>query len=119
MKRIYISGPMEGKPDLNVDAFNSMQIFLESFGYQVVNPVHVDVDPDFLITDIPTRLDYYRKDIRALTYCDGIMMLKGWNVSHGAQLERTIAQEMGLIVIYEDQIEDGAIKFRENFSETG
>jgi hypothetical protein len=103
-KTIYISGPMEGYENDNFDCFNDMERILESIGYGVVNPVKVYVDKDYQITTTPTRQDYYRKDIRALTYCDEIVMLKGWNLSHGAQFERYVALEMGLRIRYEEEL---------------
>ena len=112
VRYIYISGPMEGYEKHNIPAFNSMAAFLRSIGYIVVNPVNILVDESFMITNKPNRQDYYRKDFRALTLCTDIMMLKGWNMSHGAQLERLVAIEMGLRVHYEDEIEDGELRER-------
>lgn len=106
---IYISGPMEGRNDHNLDAFGSAEVLLESLEYRVVNPFDIGVDKLFQFTTNPTRQDFYRKDIRALTYCHAIFMLKGWNQSHGAQFERYVALELGLEIIYEEQVEDGQI----------
>lgn len=111
-KVFYISGPMEGKENLNFDAFEKMERILIDQGYGVVNPTKIEVDDDHMITEKPTRQDFYRKDIRALTYCDGIVMLKGWNVSHGAQFERMVALEMGLTIHYEEEVENGRLRFR-------
>lgn len=111
-KRIYISGPMEGKRNLNQKAFDSMEQELLNMGFSPVNPFEITTDPIHMITKNPTRQDFYRKDIRALTYCDSIMMLKGWNMSHGAQLERYVAIEMGLTVHYEEEIENGELRLR-------
>lgn len=98
---------------MNAEAFFDAGRMLDSMeGYDPINPFHIEVDPDYMITENPTRQDFYRKDIRALTYCDGILMLKGWNMSHGAQLERYVAIEMGLTVHYEDEIEDGQLRLR-------
>lgn len=111
-RRIYISGPMEGKRNHNVAAFNKMEKKLKDMGYSPSNPVDIEVDSHFMVASNPTRQDFYRKDFRELTYCNAIMMLKGWNTSHGAQLERLIALEMGLTIHYEDEIEDGVIRKR-------
>ena len=111
-KRIYISGPMEGKRQHNKGAFKSAEKQLERMGHSPVNPFDLQVDPIHMITANPTRQDFYRKDVRALTYCDGILMLKGWNMSHGAQFERYVAIEMGLTVHYEDEIENGELRRR-------
>lgn len=113
MNRVfYISGPMEGKDNHNKEEFDKAEKLLKSLAYGTVNPFYLQVDERFIITEQPTRQDYYRKDIRALTYCTDILMLRGWNTSHGAQLERLIAIEMGLNVVYEEQLEDGKLKER-------
>lgn len=111
-KIFYISGPMEGYENNNYEAFYRMAVELEILGYKYFNPHDIDVDEDFLITKNPTRQDYYRKDIRVLTYCNAIIMLKGWQVSHGALFERQVAIEMGLTVHYEEELENGRLNFR-------
>ncbi|MCW5236165.1 DUF4406 domain-containing protein [Verminephrobacter eiseniae] len=40
MKRIYISGPMSGLPDLNFAAFHAKARRLHALGCEVVNPRH-------------------------------------------------------------------------------
>ena len=101
MKKVYLSGPMTGYENHNFSEFDRMTEKLEAFGYEVVNPASLSVD--FNIEN-PTRQDYYRKDIRALTYCDTILMLEGWERSHGAQFERYVALELGLFIVYEEEL---------------
>lgn len=38
MKRLYLSGPMTGKPALNFPAFHAEAARLLALGYEVVNP---------------------------------------------------------------------------------
>lgn len=104
MKTIYISGPMEGYDNNNTEEFAKTEKFLLNMGYDVINPVNIEVDESFIAGQTPTRQDFYRKDIRALTYCDEIFMMKGWQVSHGAQLERQVAFEIGLKIRYHDEV---------------
>jgi len=40
--KIYIAGPIFGKPDSNRKAFASMKAFLVSRGYEVVSPWDLD-----------------------------------------------------------------------------
>jgi hypothetical protein len=42
-----------------------------------------------------------RYDIRALTFCDSIYMMKGWEESKGANIELKVAKAIGLKIIYE------------------
>lgn len=105
-KRIYISGPMEAKPNMNIEGFAEMERKLFTMQYYVpVNPHNLFVNKSFMKTKEPTRQDYYRKDIEALCNCHEIVMLKDWNISHGAQFERYVAQELGITVRYFDELE--------------
>lgn len=42
-----------------------------------------------------------RRDIVMLIYCDGIYLLRGWETSPGARLEKLIADGLGLLVFYQ------------------
>lgn len=88
--RIYISGPMTGKPDLNRPAFNAKAAELRALGHEVVNPAE--------LPEIPggTWHDYMKADIKLLLECDAIYMLPGWVGSKGAALEYDIARDLGM-----------------------
>ena len=78
MTRVYLSGAMSGKPDLNFPLFNAEAARLRSLGYDVVNPVELCPDP------AATWHDCLKADIKALLDCDAIVMLPGWVDSQGA-----------------------------------
>jgi hypothetical protein len=88
--RIYISGPISGKPDGNKPAFEHAAELIRSHGHDPVNPhdVCANIGKDALWHD------YMRKDIKALLDCDAIVMLPGWEDSRGACLEHLIAEEL-------------------------
>ena len=92
MKKVYISGPMTGYPNLNKRAFAMAVESIASLGMTAVNP-HDLCNPDW---------DWrrcMREDIAALCACDAIMMLPGWEKSNGAQLELHVAHRLGMNVI--------------------
>ena len=94
MSRIYISGPISGRPDLNRPAFSAAAAGLRSMGHDVINP-----------HDIPAErpgewTSHMRADLAALVTCDLIAFLPGWQDSRGARLEATVAVELGLGVVF-------------------
>lgn len=94
---IYISGPMTGIPEFNHPAFNAAAAALRATGLEVVNPAELDTQ------DAGTPLewaDYLRRDIRALVDCTAIYLLPGWEKSKGARLEKRIAEELGMRVVF-------------------
>ncbi|MEO8021093.1 DUF4406 domain-containing protein [Polaromonas sp.] len=89
MTRYYIAGPMTGLPDLNFPAFNATAATLRAAGHEVENPAEINPDPTAEWTDCMFA------DLKALTGCDGIVMLPGWEKSPGAQIERLWATRTG------------------------
>lgn len=93
MTRIYISGAMTGKPDLNFPLFNREAIRLRSMGYDVINPAELNPDPE------ASWHDCMKTDLKALLDCDAIALLDGWENSQGAHLELHIAHRVGIKVL--------------------
>jgi len=62
MKRIYLSGPMTGLPDLNFPAFAAMTDTLRAGGHTVTNPAELNPDGG-------SWNDCMRRDIVALMEC--------------------------------------------------
>jgi nucleoside 2-deoxyribosyltransferase len=94
-ERIYISGPITGYKNNNREAFEEIENKLNSEGFEAVNLIKVCES----LGDKAPYGEYMRFDIRALTYCDSIYMLKGWKQSKGAMIEHLVAMAMGLKVI--------------------
>lgn len=103
MKRIYIAGPMTGKPDLNraefVDAkFEIYAMFIDA---STINPVEVAGAYDW---DLSTPIVKIAKQmLRLLLNCDAIYMLRGWQDSKGATAEHAVAKWIGLEIIYQGE----------------
>ena len=90
MKRIYISGPMTGLPNLNFPAFNAAAEVLRVNGFDPVNPVDINPDPK------AKWVECMRKDIPAVCTCDAVALLPGWENSRGSHLEVQVAHALGL-----------------------
>lgn len=92
VRKVYISGPMTGYKDFNFPAFNAAAEQLKAAGYEVVNPTEINSDTD------GDYHGYLRKDIKALCDCDGLILIKGWEASNGANLELHVAHRLGLYI---------------------
>jgi hypothetical protein len=92
---LYVAGPMRGYKNLNFDAFNKKTAELREKGFIVINPVEINPDQD------ANYLDCMRADIRAITECSGIYLLKGWENSEGANAEYQVARMLKLKVYFE------------------
>lgn len=102
--RIYVAGPMSGRPKLNYPAFFQAEDKLAAEGWEVVNPARLDleagVDPDRELGEY----DYTEcalRDVEALIECDAIYLMDGWQHSRGASWERALAKHHGIRRFYE------------------
>lgn len=88
--RVYISGPMTGYRDYNKPAFLSAENKLRAAGYEVFNPASFKVNDDFDIKGIALI------DLAALSECDYIYLLDGWQKSKGARAEYEVAKWLNI-----------------------
>jgi hypothetical protein len=97
-KRVYISGPMTGMPNLNYEAFHKKADVLRKEGFAVANPAeHFKGRQDL------ERETYLREDVKQLVECDYITFLEGWKSSKGAVLEYLISLECGIEVLEKEE----------------
>ena len=100
---VYISGAMTGAPDLNRPAFEARAAKLRKLGYEVVVPHDLDdATPPPL-----TWKSCLKRDIAALSQCDLISMIPGWEKSVGACLEKDVAYRLGI----DEVMEDGSVRY--------
>lgn len=103
MKRIYVAGPMRGKPLYNFPAFDKAANQLRSEGWFVVNPADLDRERGFKETDATPSWNFLRAaimlDLGEISTCDAIAVLPGWEESEGATVEVALAKFLGLQVI--------------------
>jgi len=92
--KIYISGPITGKPDENRPAFHSAALILGEKGHAPVIP-H-DLHPNAH----ETWEQYLRKDIAEMLACDAVLMLDGWASSRGAYFERDVARKVKIPIYH-------------------
>ena len=91
-KKVYISGPMTGRPDKNIDEFNKAEDLLLKAGYEVLNPTSNG------LADTALYEDHMRADLRMLTMADALAFLPDWEKSRGARLEIEIAHLLNIPV---------------------
>jgi hypothetical protein len=86
--KIYLSGPMTGKPDFNYPAFNKAALELEELGYDVENPASNSKQDSWE--------DYMREALKQMLECDAVALLPGHQFSKGATEEIRIAKMLGI-----------------------
>jgi hypothetical protein len=101
--RIYLAGPMRGKPLFNFPAFDEAAKRLRSLGHDVMSPAERDraegFDPTKGVVSDAFMRKAFADDVAAICEADAIAMLPGWRDSEGARIEHAIAVMLGLQVL--------------------
>lgn len=123
-KRVYIAGPMHGRPEYNYPAFHMAAKRLRAAGHFVINPAELselfgkpdEINKSYGLTlcadqttlsqhdlKVKTRLarSLMAADLAAVRSCEAIYLLKGWESSVGARTELRTAIKHGLEIIQE------------------
>ena len=100
----YISGPMDGYPNHNKDAFYAAERVLRRQGWEVINPARLDeehpVPPG--MTRAQERRFFMERDLNAIIngmlaeLGDTIFFLRGSCDSSGAQAELALGRSLGM-----------------------
>lgn len=93
--KIYLSGPIRGVADYK-DRFRKAAAAVEDLG-------HLAMDPAASPFDGGSLREVMRWDLILLTACDAILMLPGWEQSGGANVERYLAEYLGMRVYYKPE----------------
>ena len=93
MKRIYLSGPMTGRPEFNFPAFHAAADVLRSKGLSVTNPAEIKPEGE------PSWSSCMRADLKAMLDCCTVALLPGWEDSKGANIEARLAIQLGMRVV--------------------
>ena len=106
--KIYIAGPMRGKPRYNFPAFDHAAGIIRAAGHEPVSPADrarsMGVDPAHLEDDWDYNQEPEGASVRALMTanfadlltCDAIILLDGWQESGWAPIEAAAAKQAGL-----------------------
>ena len=108
-KKVYLSGPITGKPNLNIDEFEKYEQKFKNLNFEVVNPhklfnqEEIDKVNKMYENKEMTFEEYHsffmRVDIKAMMDCDFIAVLNGHEKSKGANIEVYIARNINMPVI--------------------
>lgn len=103
MKTVYISGQMAGIKDYNYPKFDEVENELLNQGHTVVNPANIARGIEFPkgLTDEEKYPIFMEEDIKSLTSCNSIFLLKGWENSKGAKIELKVALDLKIEIILE------------------
>lgn len=86
--KIYVIGPVSGKPNRNRDEFERARKLLEKRGYEAEIP-HDSIPAD------TGWLAAVQMSMRRLKTADGVAKLNGWRKSTGARIEADLARDIG------------------------
>lgn len=106
--KIYIAGKITGLSYSDAFAkFANAAETLKLLGHEPVNPMEVNgLDGD---GNQYSWAEYMKRDIPVLLGCEAIYLLPDWLDSKGARLEKFIADELGMLVIYESLPVDAVV----------
>ena len=107
--KVYIAGPMRNLSGKNFPAFDAARDYLKRHGWTVISPADLDrlhegwegpFPPDREFTEEDLRR-FIKRDLNAVEEVDAIFLLKGWEKSKGARVEKAYAEFLNLQIMYE------------------
>ena len=99
MNKIYLSGPISGKPDFK-EAFQAAEDLLKKH----YSPLNVIVLNPAKLPQGLRYSDYMSIDMAMLQVCDTIALLAGWEESEGSTAEHAYARAINMSIIYLEEI---------------
>lgn len=103
-KRAMTSQPMAGKTDMEIaEARERAHAKLCEMGYEVADTVFNFTDEQLNALGVKNAALYYlANSIQAMSRCDCMYFVKGWENARGCRIEQDAAIAYGLEVLYED-----------------
>lgn len=93
--KLYLSGPMSNKDNFNFPLFKITAETLRQRYYDIVSPHEL---PEDHVPGSQVWEWYLKRDLKQMLECDGILLLKDWELSRGARLECYIAHTLNMYV---------------------
>lgn len=101
--KVYLSGAISGlELDQALANFEKAEDHMKGFGLDPVNPLFNGLERS------AAWEDHMIRDIELLMGCEAIYMLSNWMDSRGARIEKCIAVEFGLKILFEDGVSKDA-----------
>ena len=103
-KRAMISQPMAGKTGEEIaEAMDRSHARLREMGFEVAGTVFDFTDEQLNALGVKNAALYYlANSIKAMSRCDCMYFVKGWENARGCRIEHDAAIAYGLEVLYED-----------------
>lgn len=83
--RYYLAGKMSGVEDFNRPTFHRIARELRDQGYIVWNPAELQIEGD-------DYHEYQREGLSRLVECNAVILIPGWETSHGTKAELLLAR---------------------------
>ena len=99
---IYVAGAYAGDVSANIIKAERVSIALIRNGWHVFTP-HKNTAGYENYEDIP-KSTWLTEDLNILARCDALYVMDNWRTSSGTKGEIAIAQEIGLLIIWEDDL---------------
>ncbi len=108
--KLYLAGPMTGKPQFNYPLFDRVAAALRAEGYEIFSPAEMDnpevraeamanmtgIMPETNKISGETWGDFLARDVKLIAdELDGIILLPEWDTSQGARLEAFVSINCG------------------------
>lgn len=97
--KVMISQPMRGKTEEQIR--EERKAIIEKF-----NNMHIEVIDTIFTDEVPIDYNagvyFLGKSIKEMSKVDAIFMCNGWREARGCRIERQVAQEYGIKILYED-----------------
>lgn len=92
--KLYVCGPMTGRPQMNAPTFRRTAWALRSLGYEVFSPLELGID-----VDKQAEIGWegaVKKAVGLMVQADGVALLPEWLLSRGARLEVAVATQLAM-----------------------
>jgi hypothetical protein len=94
--KLYLAGPMSGYPQHNWPIFREKAAELRAAGYEVIDASECNGPYEDAVAK--GYFECLKTDLRAMLTCEAVALLTHWEESKGANIERQLAMQVGMVV---------------------